>query len=317
MPAFAGSFAKLRLMPRPRPSFYVAPWVRCLQCQAPIRIVDHQLPDFFEGRPISCPECQASLDWWATLLREIRENFMLNQAFAPIGARLAIFPITLNLGQRTHYKLSDYGVPADAKVLWVNYTPNAPVLPAELPSGNMSTVRPNRHEVTVWPVPWENQTVSGPVNVDVFVCWVPHSLLDASWTNLVTAFEAYGSGDYSAAIVPANVAVESALSVFLFGYLASHNIANTNIKPFLDDGATYGHQLNVLLPLVADWAHVPRLHDHIRGSLNRLRGLRNDIAHRGKPEVPLTQADTAEVLCAAFFGFRYIGFVQSRLQASP
>jgi len=94
------------------------------------------------------------------------------------------------------------------------------------------------------------------------------------------------------------------LSVFLFGYLARRTISNAHIKPFLDDAATYSHQLNVLLPLVAEWS---------RMALNRLRRLRNDIAHRGKPEALLTPAEASEVLCAALFGFRYVGFLQSRI----
>ena len=101
--------------------------------------------------------------------------------------------------------------------------------------------------------------------------------------------------------------------MFLFGYLARRTISNAYIKPFLDDAATYSHQLNVLLPLVAEWSRVPHLPDHIRGALNRLRRLRNDIAHRGKPEALLTPAEAAEVLCAALFGFRYVGFLQSRI----
>lgn len=300
----------------PDHSFYVEPWIRCPQCGAPTPIQDRHTTDYFEGTRALCPACGTSLDWWTTVLREIRENFMLNQAFGPIGARQALFSITLHPGERTHYKVSDHGIPADAKILYVNYTPEGPLHPAEIQGGNIPTRPPIRHEVTVWPVPLTDREVTDAVKVNVLVSWVPHSPLDASWGNLVTAFEAYVAADYDAAIVPANVAVEAALSVFLFDYLARHKIANEHLRPFLDDAATYSHQLNVLLPLIAEWSHAPRLPDHIRGALNRLRRLRNDVAHRGKPETPLLQAEAAELLCAALFGFRYIGFVQSRVASS-
>jgi hypothetical protein len=309
----------LRLHSMPDLPFHVEPWIRCPPCGAALTIQDRYTTEYFEGTSVLCPRCGASLDWWTTVLLEIRQNFLLRQAFAPIGARHLIFPITLRSEERTHYKLSDHGVPANAKILYVNYTPEAPIHPVEIPGGNITTRRPNRHEVTMWPVPWENVDVADvarTAKVTVSVSWVPHSPLDASWENLVTAFEAYVAADYAAAIVPANVAVEAALSVFLFDYLARYKISGTHIKPFLDDAATYGHQLNVLLPLVAEWSGAPRLPDHIRGALNRLRGLRNDIAHRGRPDVPLIQAEAAELLCAALFGFRYVGLVQSRIPQS-
>ncbi len=40
----------------------------------------------FERTPVLCPNCGAALDWWATVLREIRENFMRSQAYAPISS---------------------------------------------------------------------------------------------------------------------------------------------------------------------------------------------------------------------------------------
>jgi hypothetical protein len=35
------------------------------------------------ARPV--PSVQCGLGWWATILREVRKNFMMNQAFGPVG----------------------------------------------------------------------------------------------------------------------------------------------------------------------------------------------------------------------------------------
>ena len=289
----------------------VAPWVRCPACGAAITIQDIYTTAYFDKKPVLCPRCNAALDWWATVLREVRENFMMNQAFGPVGAQSVVFQITLRPGERTQYKLSDHDIPSDAKVLYVNYTPEGSLFPVEL-HGNLATRRPLRSEVTLWPVPFASAADTKTTNVNVLVTWVPHSQLDVSWGNLVDAFEAYAAGNYHSAVVPANVAVEAALSVFLFEYLARH-AARDRVKRFLDDAATYSHQLNVLLPLVSALGGAPEIPDHIRGLLNRLRDLRNEIAHHGKLETPLSQGEAAELLCSALFGFRYVGLVQSRL----
>jgi hypothetical protein len=122
---------------------------------------------------------------------------------------------------------------------------------------------------------------------------------------------AVGSGVFSFRSFPTVSCTVSSLNVFLFGYLGRY-AAGESVKHFLDDAATYSHQLNVVLPLVAALGGAPRLPDHIRGLLNRLRRLRNQIVH-GKLKTPLSQAEIAELLCSALFAFRYVDLVQSRL----
>jgi hypothetical protein len=61
----------------------------------------------------------------------------------------------------------------------------------------------------------------------------------------------------------------------------------------------------------------PQLPDHIRGSLNRLRGLRNRVAHGGMPETPIPRSDAAECLCAAFFGVEYVRVVEQLRVPGP
>lgn len=293
-------------------STQIPPWVRCMACSAGITIQDSYTTDYFEKKPIACPSCNSAVDWWATVVQEVRENFMMNQAFGPVGARSAIFRIILRPGERTQYKLSDYGIPTDAKVLYVNYTPEGKLFPIEL-HGNVPTWRFSRNEVTVWPLPSGNDVETEVTHVNVMVTWVPHSHLDESWANLVEAFEAYATGNFQSAIVPANVAVEAALSIFLFEYMSRY-AGHDRVKRFLVDAATYSHQLNVVLPLVSALGSLPQLPGHIRGLLNRLRDFRNQMAHDGKLEGPLAPNETAELLCAALFGFRYVGLIQSRLR---
>jgi hypothetical protein len=122
---------------------------------------------------------------------------------------------------------------------------------------------------------------------------------------LVTAFESYVAQDFTAMIVSASVAVEAPLGTFLDTALTPITSSERR-EEFLRDAATFSYQLNVLLPLVLHRTQLPRMPEHLRGPLNRLRKLRNQIAHCGCFEQPLEQAQAAELICAAFFGFKYL-----------
>lgn len=291
--------------------FDIAPWVRCPSCGAPIQIEEGLFERFFSSISIQCPSCKQPLDWWQTAFREVSENFMFNQAFSLISARSKIFRVILQPGKRTSYRLTDFGIPPDAKVLYVNYTPSGSLFPAEL-HGNVATAKTSRQVVYLWPVPLGNDQVPSETEVSVFVTWVPHSQLDDSWKNIVTAFEAYVASDYAATVVPANVAVELALSIMLNNYLPQY-VGKERTKSFLKDAATYSHQLNVVLPLLVGLLKLPPLPEQIRGFLNSLRGLRNDIAHLGTTEKPIGKEQCAELLCAALFGFQYVRLLQLKL----
>jgi hypothetical protein len=290
---------------------YVAPWVRCPSCGHPIQINNNQVVNYFKQQPIQCESCHASLDWWTTSWKEIEENFMHNQAFAFIGAQTLLFKLTLKPGQRTAYRFSDYGIPADAKILYVNYTPSGGGLfPIEM-HGNVPTRRFISNEVVLFPASFPGQP-GNDTDVNVMVSWVPQTANEESWQSLVDAFEAFTHARYTSMVVPANVAVESALSRVLTGYLERF-VSKKRTEDFLENAATYGYQLNVLLPVIASLKSLPLLPDNVRGALNKLRGLRNDLAHSGVLEKPLDQHSAAEVLCGALFGSHYVRFIDEQL----
>ena len=133
---------------------------------------------------------------------------------------------------------------------------------------------------------------------------------------MVAAFDAYADGDFDDAVIPANVAVESKLYRFLSQHL--HAVASKErLTDFLDNRATYSAQLNILLPLVMRSTGLQLLGTNIRGLLNALRDARNDVAHRGACDPPLTRARSSELLTAALFGFRYVDFLTQKLIGLP
>lgn len=240
---------------------------------------------------------------------------MGNQALSFIGAQTTVFTLLLRPGHRTAYRFSEHGIPAGSKVLYINYTPNGhganTLFPLEF-HGNVSTLRFRTDEIVLYPVPITDDGSPEETKVSVMVTWIPHGRADESWQNLFDAFEAFIAGQYSAVIVPANVAVESSLLRLMTTYI-DHFVGRKRTEDFLSNAATYSYQLNVLLPILAELNNLPRLPSHIVGNLNRLRGLRNDLAHEGTTDSPLAKQDASEVLCGALFGFHYARFLHNRL----
>ncbi|WP_124551098.1 hypothetical protein [Burkholderia sp. Bp9015] len=289
---------------------------RCPSCDSLNPILENSIFDYLVGNKIKCPNCEEPIDWWGMVRTIIFENFMFNEAFSPIGAKTTLFKLNIKNGQSGHYRLSDFNVPDGARVLYTNYTPEGTPTGALMPievHGNVPTrVRP-RDEVSFYPQPI-GEIPPDEVTVCVMVTWIPDARGDAVWEGLVNAFEAYVNDDYDAAIVPANVAVEANLSKFMYEFLTCQGIARKRTESFLSDAATYSHQLNVLLPLVTSLTGLPKLSDDIRGRLNTLRGLRNEIAHHGRTEKPLTKDTVADLLTASLFGLRYVQLLTNEYQ---
>ena len=290
----------------------LAPWLPCTDCDNPIIVDEQYMLDYFNGLQVECQKCNAKLIWWELVKNGIIQNFMFSQAFSAIGATSTILDFFLKENERTIFKFSDYGIPETAKILRVNYTPQGGGLfPLEV-HGNDASRKQRSDQVVLYPMPIGDGEIT-ETKVSAFVTWVEHSNIDTSWKSMISAFEAYTSDDLESAIVPANVAVESVLTPVLFNYINKH-VGKDRVKRFLDDAATYSHQLNVVLPLIVSILGLPKIGDHIRGLLNKLRGYRNDIAHQGATEGNLNKEEVAEMLCASLFAFYYIKYLGITLE---
>lgn len=278
----------------------------CPHCSQGISVSLIRTQTYLLGGEIKCDRCHEKLDWWKTILFNLKENFMLTWALSPVGAQHTLFDFPLLPGKVTEIKFSDYGVPVTAKILGVTYTPGGGSLfPIEL-HGNTPIRHEIPKEIAIYPRPGTETPIE--TQVTAMVTWVDAGIDDYSWQNLVDSFEYFSTNRFQKCVIPANVAVEAKLSTLVFRYYRM-TASEENVKNLLKDGATYSHQLNVLLPSIIQYTNLPQLSDHIRGLLNRLRGMRNEIAHHGALKESLTQDSAAELICAALFGFAYLSNV--------
>jgi predicted Zn finger-like uncharacterized protein len=289
---------------------HISPRVLCPHCGDSFTISDQYITWHFEGRAVKCGNCTKELDWWETARRAIEDNFMLNMAFAFIGARETVFVVRMKPDERLIFRFSDHGVPAGSKLLHVNYTPNGPGLfPGEL-CGNLPMRRIMRDEVVIFPIPFPGEAPK-ETPLAVLVSWVPASSADDSLQSLVDAFEAYAADRFPAMVVPANVAVESEMSRVVAGYI--ERFASAKRVSNLLKVATYWHQLHALMPMMAAVSGIRNMPDPVRKALDDLIELRNQLAHSGTLEKELDKPAAATLLCGALFGFHYVRYVDGRL----
>ena len=275
-------------------------WVPCSSCCAFIPYELAAFDPWFNGDGVECPECHGSIDWWSAVLTTLKDHFSFGWSIALAGATLTMFNTRLPVGESRQIDLSQIGVPDGAEVLEMNLTSGGSATPVLL-HGN-DAMHP-RLGTKFWLHGRKPHQGDGSGPLSAMVVWFAPRQDQPAQLHLVEAGREYAHDRFDAVVIPANVAAEVAIGTAV-GKARPHLDGPHHVGNTLPKGATYNQQLNVLLNVAADAAGIPRLQDHIRGLLNRLRGFRNEVAHRGKCQ-PQNRELAAEHLAAAIFGVRY------------
>jgi hypothetical protein len=274
---------------------------------------------YLDGEPAVCPRCGATDDWWSVLLSMVRS--VMTVPLSVIGAQRLSVQLTLRRGRETVIDFTGLGVPEDARILRAYFTADAEGQQSWLSPTHALGSQPGPpwipRKFAIYPWPFDIDGARATTKVNMLVAWLPAGDPDVARAQLTDAFDAYtGAEDSAKFVIPANTAVEVAVASVIDNWLRD-NASAQHVDRFLTDAATYSHQLNVLMPALAGALGAPQLPDHIRGALNRLRRLRNQIAHSGKFDAPITHFDAAECLCAAFFGVEYARLIEQVRQRQP
>lgn len=239
-------------------------------------------------------------------------------AYAAIGAQGTIIrKIELKPGESVQVDFTKYQVPKNAIVLTVNYTMQGlgGAFPLEV-HGNEPVRDPiplvqNLYGVPFNPPPGIVNGIAEPT-LSIFVTWIDPAEDEIQIHHLVDAARNFYADRYRAVVVPANIAAESALTPVLSEAISGF-CGKDKRKDFFSNGATYSHQINVMAPLIAHLVGAAPLPDHVRGALNKLRQLRNDVGHEGHSKT-LARKEAAESLVAAVFGYHYAKLLREHVQ---
>lgn len=278
-------------------------WLYCFHCSKLVAVGhdDDIIGAALLGRGVPCETCGQALDPWRVLAESLKQA--TPGASVPIGLKQTSIAYRLRMDRPKDLDLEQEGIPANAQILNVRHSAspeNCRIVDLEA----TDSARQPCMKYTVLGIWFGDEPAPDDIQGWTMVLWAQHDTDDIARQQLVTALEALANGRLRDAIVPATVAVENPLARALDAYFQWVGVSKDRRQRFLHGGAEFSHQLNVLAPAAASHLGAPLLSPTLRGSLNKLRDLRNQIAHTGHAD-DLTRETAAECLAAAIFGFRY------------
>jgi len=290
----------------------------CVKCSFVLPQIREAASMYFEQGHVTCTECHTQNDLWDVVLGRMLSQPPLPMHLVVLGATRTLFTHVIEAGKYHEVQLTDVGIPADATVLQVGYSPQGGqggvVFPIEW-HGNVPQRRiiGNVLRLIGQPAVLGDGTVGSICPVGIWVIWI-HREEEDGWPYILSAFEAFVDRQYDRMIVPAQSAVEITLMPVARALLESQASQNL-VRQFTTDRLGYGDVLNIFLPFVCAQSGISKLPEKIIRSLNRLRGKRNKLVHRGTVAANVSTLDAAEGLCAAVFGVEYVRYARPKLIA--
>lgn len=291
----------------------VAPMILCKGCGKPNTIPDTFYIEYFLSNKYSACDCAQVADAWEQALHTIKTNFMLTNALDLINAYSTITVFELQECASYTLKFKDIGIPKDAKILHINFTPQGDLYPLEFYGSNYVNRNIRAESVQLYPMPFgESKDVPKTSVVNALITWIP-ATDDELKRTMISAFEFYIREMYESAVVPANVVVETQL-FYLINSELEKIVSKNTIRSFSDNTPSYNHQLNIILPLMLANTKIPMMDEKILTALYKLRKIRNKCSHPGQANPSdLSKDSMAEYLCGALFAYHYFDFVKIQL----
>ena len=292
----------------------------CPKCHYVYPPIWEAAPAYFSRGFVECSECNTKSDLWQTALERMKgmPTFVPRWILMQLGATETSFTRTITANSYQAISLDTVGVPTDATVLHISYSPQgrageAPVFPLHWHGNSPQRKFGNVLPLIGQPAQMGDGTVGKECPVRISVLWV-HQDKEDGWAYIVDALDALALQDNARVIVPAQSAVEVTLMPVI-RELLERNSSKDYVKGFMGDKLTFGNVINVLLPFMCAQADIPTMTEDIRGAMSKLRKLRNDLVHDGKRRASITTGEAIEALAAAVFAFEYVKFARPQLLA--
>ena len=278
----------------------------CSNCSVALPALPEASYEYFERGSVLCRQCNVENDIWAMAIHTASEyeGRLLN--LSNLGAFSTGFTIELSPTETRNVELLEYGIPAEAVILSLNFTAVGSGVQPLLIHGNEALRRFAGTTLLLYGQPF-GDVRPDPINIQISVLWIYGRDNSEPWRLLGDAFEAVHQGRRSHVVVSAHSAFEVADLVrdYLRTILARKTVGEMELTAWT--------ALNVFMPLLCSAANVTPPAKDILERLNTLRSRRNKVAHAALHDDGFTGSETAELLVAGVFGFEFTRFLRWKL----
>jgi len=210
--------------------------------------------------------------------------------------------LTLRRDEPAILDLSELGVPSDADVLGVYFTPITDMANGFLQPGlraqRIVQGQPIPHHLELHPIAIFGG--SDRTDVEVYCVWVPPQQKDLA--PLAVAMISYEARHYEEVIVPSCIVFEQKLKSELTNYFAKHEV-NAGAAKNLLRAASFGHQLHAILPALMATVGAPKMPKELTSALSEMKKRRDKISHG---RIAVDRESAARAITASLFGYRYL-----------
>jgi hypothetical protein len=283
----------------------------CRNCLFTLPVLDRLAPDYFEGRPIVCENCHQPVDLWECTLSQFRTPEVPFLGLISAGSTQSGFLFNLAAGQSKELDLTEYGVPSDALILDVSFTPQGGNCLPLMVHGNRAYTRTVGTKFWVYGRPILD-CVSEPGRISARVVWVKNHKESPSGSYLLDALDAAAGRRWSNVVLSSYIAFEVSLMPLVTKSMQKF-ISKKRIENLPPNEISSSSAWNVLLPLLLAANSVPTAPEPVSDALNGARKLRNRIVHEGLLEPEVNENAAGQALCASLFGLAYLRYVSPRL----
>jgi len=223
--------------------FDIDPWIPCSLCKAPMLVTNELFDKFFNNEKFRCIRCMNNIDIEEQIEYAIELNLMNNGLYHLLGLPSKIYTVILQKEKSKTINFSDFGIPEEAIIVYINYTTQNTDVSTVQVHGNVPYVNLPQKEVTLYPIPM-SEKVENEIETSIMIMWSDNKDVEIKY--LLDAINYFNMQKYDEMIIPLNIAIEAYITSVLFRHFQI--VWNDKVASRLINSLDYSYILKKLLP---------------------------------------------------------------------